>query len=229
MEKSFDDTNDYVNLHLQWILSNTKYAVANSGVHNTYYDCMQCVYKDLDVKKICGCKVIEKQHSQRNHTAFKLLLNDILVSKRNQSVLQNMEKLAMEDQGSTNKYFVTIGLNHQTFNVKDFLKSINVLFRKSFVLSAEGVFEIYRTNGEHPHVHIIMEVPKMRPGMVVTKIFQTAGMSKIVLSRNFVDVKPCEEYHYKYINGEKIEEKMECCEKDKLFREKNNIPHKLKK
>jgi len=229
MEKSFDDTNDYVNLHLEWILSNTRYAQANDGVHCCYYDIMNSVYKDMDVKKMCTCNFVVTPHRQRNHTAFKLLITDMITSKRNQSVLKNMEKLAMEDHGSTNKYFVTIGFNHQTFNVKDFLKSINVLFRKSFVLSAEGVFEIYRTNGEHPHIHIIMEVPKIRAGIVVTKIFQTAGMSKIVLSRNFIDVKPCEEYHYKYINGEKIEEKMGCCEKDKLFREKNNIPHKLKK
>ena len=150
-------------------------------------------------------------------------------SKRSNDTLQKLEKLALEDQGATNKFFVTIGFNHQTFNAKLAMTSVNAIFRKSFVLSAEGVFEFYRENGEHPHIHIIMEVPKMRAGMLVTKIFQSAGMSKVVLSRNFIDVKPCEEYHYGYIEGDKIEEKKEFCAKDKVWREQNMIPHKIKK
>jgi len=229
MDKSYVESTDYVQLHFDWILKNNRYAIANAGVHSDYYDIMSSVYKDMAVDKKCCCDKISYPHSQRNHTAFKMLLTDMRLSKKSVDNLQILEKVAMEDQGSTNIYFITIGFNHQTFTVKAAMMAINAVFRKSFVDSAEGVFEFYRTNGEHPHIHIIMEVPKMRPGILVTKIFQTAGMSKVVLSRNFIDVKPCEEYHYKYLEGNKIEEKMECCEKDKLWREQNQIPHKIKK
>lgn len=230
MEKSYVETTDYVQLHIDWILKNNKYALANAGVYCDYYDIMSSVYKDIPSDRKCSCDKIDFPHSLRNHTAFKLLLSDIRLSKRSVETLQMLEKVAMEDQeGSTNKYFVTIGFNHQTFTPKAALTAVNAVFRKSFVNSAEGVFEFYRTNGEHPHIHIIMEVPKMRCGMLVTKIFQSAGMSKIVLSRNFIDVKECQLYHYDYLEGNKIEEKMECCEKDKLWREQNNLPHKIKK
>jgi len=229
MEKSYDNTIDYAPLHLEWILKHSNYANSNAGKTASYYDIMSSVYATPNPEK-CQCGKIFEVHTSSNHFAYNQLCSDIRLSKRASMVIEKLEKtMSLEGDTPTNKFFVTIGFNHQTFNVRTALSAVQNLLKKDFVLSGEGVFEFYRENGEHPHFHMIIEVPKMRNGMVVTKIFQSASMSKVVLSRNFIDVKECQPYHQKYLDGDKIEEKLQYCKKDEEWRIKNSIPHRIKK
>lgn len=229
MEKSYDNTIDYCSLHLQWILKHSNYANANAGKTASYYDIMASVYAN-DNSRNCQCGRIPVIHTSSNHFAYNQLCMDIRSSKRSSTVIDNLEKILSKEGGTpTNKLFITIGFNHQTFNATTALTAVKRLFQKDFILEGEGVFEFYRENGEHPHFHMIVTVPQMRNGMVVTKIFQSANMSKIVLARNFIDVKECQDYHTKYLQGDKVDEKLKYCEKDVIWRNQNNIPHIIKK
>lgn len=231
MEKSFDNTIDYAPLHLVWIQDNRNrhFALANAGKESSYYDIMRSVYAISNPQE-CLCGKFPGRHTSSNHYAYSQLCMDIRSSKKSSTVIENLEKtLSMEGITPTNKFFITIGFNHQTFNALTAVTAVKRLLQKDFVLEGEGVFEYFRENGEHPHFHMILTVPKMRNGMVVTKIFQSAGMSRIVLSRNFIDVKEFQPYHQKYLDGDKIEEKLEYCKKDFDWRIKNNIPHKINK
>lgn len=232
MEDSyFDPKGDYPALHLDWIHKHTAFCTAQSAPHCSYFDTMRSLYYDMKKDdKCCACDRITVEHSRLNHTAYSFLNSDMRTANRNDSLMEKLNKRNIDMYGSKSAtYFVTIGFNHQTFNVKSALAAVNNLVNKDFVISCKAVFEYYRTNGEHPHIHLIIEAKQMRAGMLVTKIFQSAGMSKQVLSRNFIDVKPKQEYHDKYIAGDKIPEKMACCEKDKKWREDNKIPHLIVK
>jgi len=126
------------------------------------------------------------------------------------------------------KRFITIGFNHQTYDIKQCLACIQSVLDMSIFKNGEAVFEFHRQNGFHPHCHFILEMHEpLRPSKVVEKIFAVKNMKKIVLSKTFIDVKPCEEYHIKYLNGDKQTDKLDCVEKDKVFRKNNNIPEKL--
>ena len=127
---------------------------------------------------------------------------------------------------SNKKFFITIGFNHQTWSVSQCISVIQNVLDNKIILSGKAVFELYRTNGEHPHCHFLVELSESIPrSKLAEKIFAVKGIKKVVLKKTFIDIKESQPYHEKYINGDKIEEKMKLCNLDFLFREKNNIPH----
>jgi len=62
---------------------------------------------------------------------------------------------------------------------------------------------------------------------IIDRVFAT--VKKVVKSKNFVDVKGykdnCGSYaqKLKYINGDKTEHKLECVQKDSIWRQENNL------
>ena len=56
------------------------------------------------------------------------------------------------------------------------------------------------------------------------KLFRPKYVKDIVLARSFIDVKEAQPFHDKYINLDKQTLKQEYVEKDKEWRNKNNIP-----
>jgi len=76
------------------------------------------------------------------------------------------------------EYFVTIGFNHQTWNIPHCVAAIQKVLSSKWLKDGEAVFELHRANGEHPHAHfsLILENP-LPKSKVVEKIFKLAGMS----------------------------------------------------
>ena len=129
-------------------------------------------------------------------------------------------------------YFVTVGFNNQTWTPYDVKKTIqNILANNKILVDSYGVFELFRTNGEHPHCHFkIILQEKLRPSKIAEFIYRTKGVSKVVLKATFIDVKSFQPYHEEYLKGNKVEEKLIYCQQDKQWRELNDFPpifHKI--
>jgi len=126
------------------------------------------------------------------------------------------------------EWFITIGFNHQTWDIPSCVKVIYKILSFDWVDSGTGVFELYRTNGEHPHVHLLLDLNQdLSKSKLLEKIWATAGIKKVVLKKPFIDIKVAEEYHHNYIIGIKKPEKMPYCERDAEWREQNKIPHQF--
>ena len=69
---------------------------------------------------------------------------------------------------------------------------------------------------------IILRTPFSK-SKVLEKLWAAGGIKKVCLTKSFIDYKIAEEYHYKYIKGEKKESKMPFVEQDKIWRNKNKI------
>ena len=121
-------------------------------------------------------------------------------------------------------WFVTCGFNHQTWSVVKCCKFIEKVLAMDWIIRAKANFELYRENGEHPHCHFIIETkePKSR---ILEKLLRPQYAKDVILSKNFIDVKVCGDYHHKYINLDKIQDKMKYVEKDMEWRKINNIPN----
>lgn len=119
-------------------------------------------------------------------------------------------------------HFVTLNFNHQTWSIKKCLDLLNRILSFDWIESAKCAFELHRANGDHPHIHMLIESKECK-SKVLEKIWATAGIKKIMLKKSFIDYKiglPC---HQKYIVGDKQESKMPYVEKDRLWRKENNI------
>lgn len=203
---------DYKTAHIQW-LTNTKNFVpkypADYSRGVSYLETMISLYADprIPQEMARAMFVSDKNHYNNCYKVIK-------------EVDKLVEKLVPTPNDS---WFVTVGFNHDTWNIKDCDKFIRNVLEMDWVIRGKANFELFRSNGEHPHCHFVIETkePKSR---ILEKLFRPLYAKKVVFSKNFIDVKPMMDYHHKYIMLDKIEEKMECVKKDIDFRKKNNIP-----
>lgn len=150
---------------------------------------------------------------------------DIMKISKVHKELEQVKRALLNQQDTKPKWFITIGFNHQTFKISDAVLVIRRICENKIFKEIRGVFEMFRENGEHPHVHFLAELHETLPkSKILEKLWATKGIKKQVLSKTFIDVKKAEDYHTNYILGIKKQEKMKYIEKDKEFRKKNNIP-----
>lgn len=215
----FEEGKDYKSLHLQWLSEHKSFKPkgwVSTPEHKTYYDQMYALY---------NCPHGIKQQ----YTAYRFFQGDYkwLNSK------SDINTVAAEMFGKSTNYsewFVTLGFNHQTFDVLKCHNLILKLFDKEFVDDAYGVFEFYTKSGEHPHFHFYLKSTDAKTkGRVLDRIYQSAGIKKFVLGKNNIDVKIWESRYNDYINGNKTDGKMEYVQQDKLWRQQNNLPDLVKK
>lgn len=94
-------------------------------------------------------------------------------------------------------------------------------------------FENYTESGEHPHVHMLVELKRtgsLSFSTIKQKIFQKKSLSEIMninikmsWAKDYNDRTQKRAVHLAYLSGNKIEKKQEDCEKDKLWRSVNNL------
>jgi len=203
---------DYKSAHLLW-LKRTKDFIPS-------YTLVEATTKDYH-------ELMEFTYSQKSATqeyAHNRFLEDVKHYDNCvgaiRSVKIELQKMIPTPNGI---WFVTIGFNHQTWSVTKCKKFIEKVLDMDWIIRAKANFELYRENGEHPHVHFIIETkePKSR---ILEKLLRPQYAKEVVLSKNFIDVKVCSDYHHKYINLDKQVDKMKYVEKDKEWRKKNSIP-----
>jgi len=136
----------------------------------------------------------------------------------------------IEDVKNELGWFITIGFNHQTWNVVNCVKVIERILALPWVTSCTAVFELHRENGQHPHCHfLITTLEKMYKSKILEKFYAVRGIKSVCLNKSFIDVKVAEPRHQKYITLDKVQSKLRFIEQDKIWRAENNIKEKYEK
>lgn len=196
---------DWKSAHLAWIKS-TKY---HHAVDGSYHEVMSYLYQNAAVSQE-SAKFLWKEDKKRHKANFDL-----------SKVLD--KEIEKATPSPPDKWFVTIGFNHQTWTKDKCIKAIQKIMAMDWVVSAKAVFELHRENGEHPHVHFLLHTKEPK-SKIIEKIFRPSYVQSVVYNKSFVDVKPAEEHHMKYIMGDKCDAKQQYVELDRQWRAANNIP-----
>lgn len=207
---------DYVAGHLQWIKNNPKFVPKESADFTgdiPYYEIMHGGLYSIKLN-FPGIQAIAK----------KLWIADKAWQKASYALTTAIDKEVNKMVPTANGlWFITIGFNHQTWSVKECVKVIQKILGFDWIIKAKANFELHRENGEHPHCHFLIETNEVK-SRILDKLFRPQYVKNVVLDRKFIDVKPGMDYHYKYINFEKVEEKSEHVEKDREWRIREGIP-----
>lgn len=153
--------------------------------------------------------------------------NDIEFYKRHDKDILDIQK----DLNGTEKkkwFFVTVGFDDKQENVVSNMKTFLKKFKETPKIDIEDyVVEKFRKNDkgqiiEHHHIHFLIHTDYSK-SKVIQFCFQKA--KGFIQGQQFIDVKNDGEIsrYRKYIKGDKIESKKECCELDRLWRLENSL------
>lgn len=222
---TYNPTYDYISAHLYYASTHPNFTPKGIPIVGTYYDLLVEQYK-IETFTDTPLDVIRARKNKLAYISYKLDLQWIEERKKIET------SLIEPTEDETKISFVTIGFNHQEFNIKACLQLIKTILNNlSIVLDGSyAVFENFRANGEHPHAHFkIYHNKKTTKSTIVQTFYRAKKAKKYITNSNFIDVKPFMDYHNLYLDGQKAPHKMPFVEKDIEWREKNNIPHKIHK
>ena len=210
-------TSNYKSLHLQWIRSHPAFVAKFSHLQDqdlSHLDIMTQLYVDERVTN-----EIAQMFFKLDVKWFIESQKDILTFIKQQHKAEPMSPI-----------FVTIGFNHQTWTPQSCVKVIQTILGLNWIGTMDAVFEYHRSNGLHPHVHMVIKpsVP-LSKSKVLEKLWAVSGMKKVCLKKSFIDYKIATDVHANYILGEKQQSKMEYVLLDKIWRERNGIEHLYQK
>jgi hypothetical protein len=213
MPNPFFPSDDYKSLHLSWISNHPNFLPQGQNVTTRgvlYSETMQHLYLEPLVT---------------NYMAYCFFENDkqwLLDLVRHSNPIT--------DVNNELGWFITVGFNHQTWNVKNCVKVIEKILELGWISTCTGRFELHRENGLHPHVHFYLFThDKMYKSKILEKIWAVRGIKGVCLSKSFIDVKQAQPHHAKYIDLDKVQSKMRFVDLDKIWRAENNIPEKFEK
>ena len=208
---------DYKNLHLDWISKNPKFQPKGLNFDD-YRLVMSTLYLKNNVTQDHARMFFESDRR-------KMLSSQIQIAD-----LFREDVKYLKSNANADKLFITIGFNHQTWDVPSCVKVIETIIGFDWIKTAEARFELFRENGRHPHVHFLIQtvypIPKSK---VLEKIWATRGIKKVCLKKSFIDFKIAADYHSDYIKLLKKDSKMQYVEQDIAWRDENKIPQVFEK
>lgn len=218
---NYNEKFDYVAAHLQWIRDHPRfeskdYTTRNLGRINhlpfenpPYIDVMREWYTTSSSPFL-------------NKIAYLNYKDDLKWMEESKKINLTLTKKDFE----TNVAFVTIGFNHQEFTIPKAFELIKSILNSDKVLDGSfAVMENYRENGTHSHVHMkIYYSGTTYKSMLIQTMYRSKNAKKLILSKNFIDVKEFQPYHDDYLQGNKKENKIKYVEMDKRWRQINKIP-----
>lgn len=220
----YNEKYDYVSAHLQWIRDRPKFS---SRAHSQLPLIM---YGRFNIEKQSYIDTMTEWYT----TSTSPYINKIAYINYQDDLRWQEECKLINDsfklnEFQTNVFFVTIGFNHQEFTCIKAFEYIQSALNSTKILDGSfAVLENYRSNGEHPHVHMKLYVSGSIPkSVLIQTLFRCKHSKKLILSKNFIDVKVFESYHDSYLDGDKQDDKLQLVDKDRDWRDKNKIPHKL--
>lgn len=204
---------DWVSAHLAWINRTPSFVPKNAADFNgnSYFSVMSELYKVQS--KFPGLQKYAKMTYEED-----VLWSDECI-KIHECVLKSKYDLKKTEPF---KYFMTIGFNHQTWTIPKCVKAINNIIDLEWVIRVKANFELYRENGEHPHCHFYFTSFRTKKD-ILERLSRPKYITDVVLSKNFIDIKPAALYHLDYIMLDKTSSKLSYVAKDKEWREKNDI------
>lgn len=214
---------DFISAHLAWIKSHPAYAGFDFPSHLSYYELQRVTYDNLLRSYEQRPEIYTRYLPQ--DIAKEMFMKDLQKHKAHTIIAADLAKELGLVKTNNDYLFITIGFNHQTFNVPLFKKWIEKFIQLSWIDTFKGKFELYRENGEHPHIHMIIKTDKIySKSQLIQKIWKSSKIKEIVLKESFIDYKICEPRHFQYIDGNKTDSKLPFVQKDIEFRKNNNIP-----
>lgn len=211
--RKYNPSMDYKSAHLSWVKSHPNFIPERTAMVGTeYFESLKFLYYSVESKYV------------DNKFAYQLRESDIIYDDS-----LKLDLLPNSVTTDAPKFFVTIGFNHQTWNINTCVKVIETILSFDWIISCRSVFELHRENGEHPHCHFLMETTKMYKSKILEKIWATRGIKSVCLKKSFIDCKPAEQYHEDYINLIKQESKMKYVAMDTKWRSRHNIPEHFTK
>lgn len=128
----------------------------------------------------------------------------------------------------SDRWFVTVGLKDGVDIQKAWARCLKFIkmakVDKAYAQMDQSGEEIVK----HPHMHIFMEYNKQMYKGKVIQVFSCA-FTDYIGGDNHIDVKPGGEYHHKYFQGLKCEEKLDIVRMSRKWREENNLPQYIEK
>lgn len=222
----YNEKYDYVAAHLQWIRDHPKF---ESKVHSTLPLVM---FGKFQFEKQSYIDIMTEWYTTSsspflNKIAYMNYYDDIKWLEESKQINLTLTKKDFE----TNVFFVTIGFNHQEFTCIKAFELIQSILNSDKVLDGSfAVLENYRANGEHPHVHMkIYASGQTYKSILIQTMIRAKHSKKLILAKNFIDVKAFESYHDSYLDGDKTDDKLSYVDKDRQWRLKNKIPDKIYK
>jgi len=206
---------DYKSLHIVWLKSHPNFIPKYPQDYDRpYIDVIKSLYMNQNISQAHAMVFFESDRHWFDTS--NVIIKEML----------KQDRKGQEQQ----RLFITIGFNHQTWNIPDCLKVIEKIKQFDWIKRLKGRFELHRTNGEHPHVHFLIELNEQLPkSKVLEKLWATRGIKKVCLKKSFIDYKIAQDYHNAYIMLDKCKEKMEYVNKDIQWRLGNNIPELFEK
>jgi len=191
---------------------------------------------------------------QKNRWWYSWCIKKIMIMDKNRQVsakqmIQMQQQVNNEEEGQPLYAFITVNFDDKKIaenegeyarRVKDIAYSIShKSYGQGVVKNCEYVIERFRfENGKiyvHNHIHFLFTFYKTTPpSNMINKIFSARGVADYCGGCNFVDYKgpqkPNSKYApyqicHAYIRGQKTDDKLECIELDKKWREANKIDH----
>lgn len=217
--EEYDPNTDYVTLHLDWVKKHKSFKPKGGlpiapGEHkskfNTYLEYLEYMYREC-----------YKQHK----TAYTLLKMDTEFFKVDEDIDDKVA--AVLGEVPTEKYFVTFNYNDDNFDLGKIMPALKRLFKKTYIIQAEAVFEYHGKNNNHPHIHCIFEIkgPDRTPGRF-KKTLKTTQLYSLLNADNFLDIKKYDaNRHEDYLEGNKRGSKLLNVEKDKAWRDELGLLH----
>lgn len=206
---------DYANSHFgcDWVEGFKDDSILG-GVTCTYYEVMENIVRNPK----CPEKVIQN------------------FWERDRAYLQRIQqmaraKLSYNPHGS---YFITLNFDKLRTTPESVYKLILWLRDKcKWIDEFQAVIENHRKEeGFHLHAHLIIKpaADEITYGSKIKdKLWSLKKIKSMMGGPQFIDYKNCEERHYKYIRGEKTDEKMPFVIKDREWRKRYCIPDFIEK
>jgi len=224
MEVTYDPSENYVKLHLEWIRANDKFkpkggldkVINGLPAFSSYYEQMVHYYHN-------------SAPEYRNKVAMYWLRDDV---KWKAGGPKDINKLVNEMFGITKKeeypaFFVTFNFDESKFKPKEVLNDLGKFMSLSWIHSVQGAFEYYTEHGHHPHLMMVITITN-KPNKTKERMLESR-LAKYCGGSNFIEVKRAKDYHNDYVLLSKTKSKQEYLEKDELWRIENNLPHEIKK
>lgn len=215
----YDSSIDYRSIHLEWI-KKYKHFKPKGGLalalnssqpaYKTYYDQMEDMYNN-----------VYKLHK----TAYLLLRDDI----KHFTVRDDIDDKVSQVLGlvQTQKYFITFNFNDNNFDLSKILPAFERFKQKTYIHKMDAVFEYHGSRGNHPHIHMVVEVKGAdRTFGRFKKVMKQTQLYKLLAADNFFDIKAYNPArHEDYIDGNKRAEKEALVAKDKVWRTSLGLEH----
>lgn len=155
------------------------------------------------------------------------------IEKYNLRVLLVQQLTRVQPGADENWAFITIGWNEQTVTPRSMLDVSKRVAELKYFSECKFVLEKHRENGIHHHTHFLVRFnEKYFKSKLIGWMYQVRGLRAICLGKNFIDIKgpldkkkPYQSYelYNDYVSGIKTEEKNKYIEKDRIWRQQNNI------